>query len=240
MREVNKETPSCRCSSVWASQCVRGDSTTVGARRVPLRILGRCIRLVFTRTDSCVVQFAQHNVARTSRYPVAHGQDTHVELRRRAPCRHGGSWTRCVEPRRYQDPGTLLGIRSFCQLPSSSGWSKSENCGRLPFSARPATHMAAPPPMRRTALPPLAADRAPPQSVIQVAQGHDAGMQRAMEVLLGSLPGDDAQVEMARHITTLPLRMGGLGLRSARRWRQQHSGLRGRMHCPCCSNAFLS
>ena len=34
-----------------------------------------------------------------------------------------------------------------------------------------------------------------------------------MEVLLGSL-GDDAQVEMARHITTLPLRIGGLGLRS--------------------------
>ena len=38
-----------------------------------------------------------------------------------------------------------------------------------------------------------------------------------MDVLLGSLPGDDAQVEMARHITTLSLRMGGLGLRSALR-----------------------
>ena len=57
----------------------------------------------------------------------------------------------------------------------------------------------------------------PPSQSFRYAQGHDAGMQRAMEVLLGSLPGDDAQVEMARHITTLPLRMGGLGLRSALR-----------------------
>ena len=57
----------------------------------------------------------------------------------------------------------------------------------------------------------------PPSQLFRYAPGHDAGMQRAMEVLLGSLPGDDAQVEMARHITTLPLRMGGLGLRSALR-----------------------
>ena len=57
----------------------------------------------------------------------------------------------------------------------------------------------------------------PPSRSFRCAQGHDAGMQRAMEVLLGSLPGDDAQVEMARNMTTLPLRMGGLGLRSALR-----------------------
>ena len=86
-------------------QRARGDSTAVGAQRIPLRSPGRRIRLVFTRTDSCVVQFAQYNVARTSGCPVAHGQDTHVELRRRTPGRHGRSWTRCVEPRRYQELG---------------------------------------------------------------------------------------------------------------------------------------
>ena len=57
----------------------------------------------------------------------------------------------------------------------------------------------------------------PPRQSFRHAQGHDEGMQRAMEVLLGSFLGDDAQVEMARHITILPLRMGGLGLRSALR-----------------------
>ena len=49
------------------------------------------------------------------------------------------------------------------------------------------------------------------------ARGHDLGMQRTMEALLGRIPGSPAQVEMAQHITILPMRMGGLGLRSAMR-----------------------
>ena len=36
-----------------------------------------------------------------------------------------------------------------------------------------------------------------------------------MEALLGRIPGSLTQIAMARHITTLPMRMGGLGLRSA-------------------------
>ena len=92
----------------------------------------RCPReqglIAWVPSDSCVVQFAQHNVARTSKYPVAHGQDTHVELRRRAPCRHGGSWTRCVEPRRYQDLGNPCG--ASCR--------RAKIVGRHPFSAGPA------------------------------------------------------------------------------------------------------
>ena len=60
--------------------------------------------------------------------------------------------------------------------------------------------------------------RTVPPSLSEVyAQGHDAGMQRTMESLLRTLPGDNSQIEMARHITSVPLRMGGLGLRSAQR-----------------------
>ena len=115
----------------------------------------------------------------------------------------------CGTPKVSRSWEPLWGILSFCLLSSSSGWVEERKLwGRHPFSARPAMCMAAPPPMRRSALPPLVADRAS-QSIIR--QGHDAGMQRAMEVLLGSLPGDDAQVEMARHITTLLLRMGRIG-----------------------------
>ena len=44
----------------------------------------------------------------------------------------------------------------------------------------------------------------PPSQSGRNAQGHDAGMQRTMEVLLGTIPGGDAQVEMARHIASPP------------------------------------
>ena len=57
----------------------------------------------------------------------------------------------------------------------------------------------------------------PPRQCAGYACGHDFGMQRTMEALLVRFPGSSAQVEMAQHITTLPMRMGGLGLRSAMR-----------------------
>ena len=49
------------------------------------------------------------------------------------------------------------------------------------------------------------------------ADGHDEGMWRALEAVMGRLPGDDRQKEMAWNISGLPMRMGGLGLRSAKR-----------------------
>ena len=55
----------------------------------------------------------------------------------------------------------------------------------------------------------------PPRQCAGYAHGHDSGMHRTMEALLGRIPGSPMQVEMARNITTLPMRMGGLGLRSA-------------------------
>ena len=49
----------------------------------------------------------------------------------------------------------------------------------------------------------------------QYADRHDRGMMMAMEKVLGSVPGSEAQKEEARHLATLPMRLGGLGLRSA-------------------------
>ena len=57
----------------------------------------------------------------------------------------------------------------------------------------------------------------PPTQSEEYAQEHDAGMQRTMEVLLGGLPGDDQAREAGRQLATLPMRLGGLGLRSAQR-----------------------
>ena len=51
----------------------------------------------------------------------------------------------------------------------------------------------------------------PPRQCAGYAHGHDSWMQRTMEALLGRIPGSPMQVEMARNITTLPMRMGGLG-----------------------------
>ena len=57
----------------------------------------------------------------------------------------------------------------------------------------------------------------PPDQSARYAVGHDLGMRRAMESVLGSLPGTKRQKECAHELATLPLRLGGLGLRSARR-----------------------
>ena len=55
----------------------------------------------------------------------------------------------------------------------------------------------------------------PPQSE-EYAQAHDAGMLRVMDTLL-ALSGDPQEVEVAHNIASLPMRLGGLGLRRAQR-----------------------
>ena len=55
----------------------------------------------------------------------------------------------------------------------------------------------------------------PPSKLMEYAHGHDRGMLRSMEAILGSLPGTPSQNETAHTFATLPMRMGGLGLRSA-------------------------
>ena len=55
----------------------------------------------------------------------------------------------------------------------------------------------------------------PPSKSMEYAQGHDREMLRSMEAILGSLPGNPAQNETAHTLPTLPMRMEGLGLRSA-------------------------
>ena len=57
----------------------------------------------------------------------------------------------------------------------------------------------------------------PPSQSAEYARAHDQGMWTACQALLGGLPGDEASVEMARLIASLPMRFGGLGLRSALR-----------------------
>ena len=57
----------------------------------------------------------------------------------------------------------------------------------------------------------------PPSHAVAFAQGHDEGMQRAMASLLEGMPGDAHQQAVAQDIASLPMRMGGLGIRSASR-----------------------
>ena len=57
----------------------------------------------------------------------------------------------------------------------------------------------------------------PPSLSAAYAAGHDRGMQQVMNRLLEGLPGDQRQQEVARTIASLPIRMGGLGIRSATR-----------------------
>ena len=55
----------------------------------------------------------------------------------------------------------------------------------------------------------------PPSASLDYAQRHDTGMLGTMESLLGSVPGTQPQKATAHMLATLPMRMGGLGLRSA-------------------------
>ena len=57
----------------------------------------------------------------------------------------------------------------------------------------------------------------PPSQSETYADGHDEGMRRALEAVMGRLPGDDRQKDVAWNISGLPMRMGGLGLRAAKR-----------------------
>ena len=57
----------------------------------------------------------------------------------------------------------------------------------------------------------------PPSLSAEYAHRHDDGMWQAMEALLGGLTGTEEQKSTAWQLTTLPMRMGGLGLRCAGR-----------------------
>ena len=57
----------------------------------------------------------------------------------------------------------------------------------------------------------------PPSQSAEYARQHDVGMMTIMEALLSGLTGDTDQNDTARQIASLPMRLGGLGLRSARR-----------------------
>ena len=55
----------------------------------------------------------------------------------------------------------------------------------------------------------------PPSQSVEYAQGHDDGMMSTMHALLGGLTGSEEQQRRAHLIASLPLRLGGHGLRSA-------------------------
>ena len=69
----------------------------------------------------------------------------------------------------------------------------------------------------RPEVPPFGCGTLPPSQSSEYALLHDAGMLRAMKSLLGGLPGEPQEKEDACRLATLPMRMGGLGLRSATR-----------------------
>ena len=57
----------------------------------------------------------------------------------------------------------------------------------------------------------------PPSSTAEYARAHDDSMWQTVETLLQQTPGTEAERAFARELATLPMRMGGLGLRSATR-----------------------
>ena len=57
----------------------------------------------------------------------------------------------------------------------------------------------------------------PPSEFAEYVERHDDGMWQAMQGFMGGFTGTEEQKLTARQLTTLPMRMGGFGLRCARR-----------------------
>ena len=57
----------------------------------------------------------------------------------------------------------------------------------------------------------------PPSSSAEYGRQHDEGVWNTAVALLGQLPGTPQDIAAARSVASLPMRMGGLGLRSAAR-----------------------
>ena len=74
----------------------------------------------------------------------------------------------------------------------------------------------------------------PPRQSAPFAANQDSGMWQAVATVLGRMPGNTIQHETAHGIATLPMRLGGLGLRSATSMAPERSGHLGQMLFPCC------
>ena len=116
-------------------------------------------------------------------------------------------------PRGIKNPGHTVGIRRIRARDVRRTLAKGARIvGRHSQSSRPAMRVAGSAPMCRTSLsppPPDSASRPIPRMCHEARRGNERG--------LHGLPGDRDQQNMAQCIASLPMRVGGLGLRSASR-----------------------
>ena len=101
-----------------------------------------------------------------------------------------------------------------------NNWQKNKNCGKhwhgsQTCSARGKCFCNVQDPVATTSCEPV-----PPSQTGTYAVGHDRGMMQAMERLLGGFTGGGDQQVRARQIASLPMRLGGLGMRSTGRMSQ--------------------
>ena len=74
----------------------------------------------------------------------------------------------------------------------------------------------------------------PPSRSAEYAEGHDVGMQQAMESLLEGLPGDARHQEVATQIASLPSEWEASGSDQRHVWHRRLFGHLGQTRCPCC------
>ena len=117
--------------------------------------------------------------------------------------------------------GTPVGSRVRGRGPQQTIEGRAQVVGCNPMVSRPPGSVADIHPMRRPEMPPHPPDVAPIAIRREYAQRHDDGMKLR---LLGEVHEQD----MARNIASLPMCMGGLGIRSAQEWHQERIGRHGR------------
>ena len=161
-REGNKETPSSGCCSVWASTTRwRRSNSSWRGRNPSSRSWTTCTFCAHPNGLVCCTICSKQRCENERASSCSRARHARGIAQESAPLTWRISDQMFGTPKGSRSSGPQLGTRSFCQLLSSSGWSKSKNCGTPTLRCWTCNaHCAA-------VLPPLCADSAP-QSVIEV------------------------------------------------------------------------
>ena len=154
-------------------------------------------------------QHSRRAVVGGCRCPAPHRKNKSVESRRIMPHRIGRFRGGSVESRRHQDFGHSRGVAEFVDSVIERRKTR-EGCGKQSHGFQISS-------VRGKFLSSVQGRTLPPSLSAEYAHRHDDGMWQAMGALLEGLTGTEEQKSTTWQLTTLPLRMGGPGLRCAGR-----------------------
>ena len=125
------------------------------------------------------------------------------------------SGTKCGISRALKSWAHQSGHHSLLKESSTRGWRTRQSCGKPFHGSRTCSRAGKSFSSARVCAATTFCELCPPSQSAHYAAEHDEGTQRTMRALLGDIPGSDQEKQDAARLATLPMRLGGLGLRAA-------------------------